>query len=452
MAALSDSHDSYAALRAPNFRDYLVGNFLGTIGRQAVTAAAAWEIYRWTNSATALGLVGLANVVPLLLLSLPAGALADRIDRLRIIVHSQWMLAVLSAALAALSFWNNEVPAWAPLRAGNAALRAIAGVFERHAVPGELHFDRPALPLMFLLLFVMASVRVLAWPARSSVIPRLLPRNALSNAITWNSSAFEIATISGPALAGFVVAWLDFQAVYLLDATLGLVSCMLIGRVRCLPAAEPTTPAAHHVGQDWLVGARFIWHRKIILGANTLDLFATLLGAATALLPVFADKILHTDSIGLGWLQAAPSLGAVSMATWLAHRPPLERPGRVMLWSVAGFGASILIFGLSHWFWVSFLALIAGGALDNISVVVRQSLIQLLTPDALRGRVTAVNQIFIGTSNEAGALRAGLMGALVGPVNAVLIGGACTISVVLLVARGVPALRRVPALHTLHPE
>jgi MFS family permease len=221
--------------------------------------------------------------------------------------------------------------------------------------------------------------------------------------------------------------------------------------VVCLPVAEHPSPA-HHVGQDWLVGARFIWNRKVILGANTLDLFATLLGAATALLPVFAKEILHTGPIGLGWLQAAPSLGAFSMATWLAHRPPLAQPGRVMLWSVAGFGVTILVFGLSQWFWVSFAALLVGGALDNISVVVRQSLIQLLTPDALRGRVTAVNQIFIGSSNEAGALRAGLMGALVGPVNAVLIGGAGTIAVVLFVARSVPALRRLPALHTLRPE
>ncbi|MEI6861845.1 MAG: MFS transporter [Verrucomicrobiota bacterium] len=449
-APVTDPHDAYAALRAPNFRDYLLGSFLGTLGRQAVTAAAAWEIYRWTNSATALGLVGLANVVPLLLFSLPAGALADRVDRLRIITRSQLALAVLSGLLALLSIFHERIPIWAPLRAGNAVLRRIAGIFEHHVGTEALHFDEPALPLMFLLLFVMAALRVLAWPARSSIIPSLLPRTALSNAITWNSSAFEIATITGPAVAGFVVAGLDFQAVYLLDAVLGLVSCLLLGRVTCLAVTEP--PAAHHLGQDWLVGARFIWNRNVILGANTLDLFATLLGAATALLPVFAKEILHTGPIGLGWLQAAPSIGAFSMAFWQAHRPPLRQPGRTMLWAVAGFGVTILVFGLSHWFWVSFLALLAGGALDNISVVVRQSLIQFLTPDALRGRVTAVNQIFIGTSNEAGALRAGLMGALVGPVNAVLIGGAGTIAVVLLVARGVPALRRVPALHTLRPE
>ncbi len=459
--AAPDPHDPYAALRVANFRDYLLASFLGTIGRQAVTAAAAWEIYRWTNSATALGLVGLANVVPLLALSLPAGALADRVDRQRIIARCQWALAVLSALLAALSCWHDRIPAWAPLRAGNTLLRHIAGIFERHAEPGALRFDEPALPLMFLLLLVMAGVRVLAWPARSSIIPRLLPRAALGNAITWNSSAFEIATITGPAVAGLVIAWLTYlagdglergyPAVYLLDVALGVTSCLLLRQVRCLPVAGPPSPA-HHVGQDWLVGAKFIWRRKVILGANTLDLFATLLGAATTLVPVFAKEILHVGPLARGGLQAAPSLGAFGMAMWLAHRPPLARPGRMMLWSVAGFGVTILIFGLSQWFWLSFLALLAGGAFDNISVVVRQSLIQLLTPDALRGRVTAVNQIFIGTSNEAGALRAGLMGALVGPVNAVLLGGAGTIAVVLLVARSVPGLRRLPPLHTLRPE
>ncbi len=446
-----DQHDSYAALRVPNFRDYLVASFLGVIGRQAVTAAAAWEIYRWTGSSTALGLVGLVNVLPLLVLSLPAGALADRVDRLRIIARSQWALAVLSGVLALLSIGHDRIPDWPLLRSGNGLVRAIAGVFEQHAEPGSLHFDQPALPLMYLLLFVMASVRILAWPARSSIIPRLLPRATLGNAITWNSSAFEIATITGPAVAGFVVAGLGYPAVYLLDAALGLTSCLLIQRVSLQPAPAPLA-TVHHVGHDWLVGARFIWRHKVILGANSLDLFATLLGGATALLPVFADKILHTGPIGLGWLQAAPSLGAVSMATWLAHRTPLARPGRTMLWAVAGFGVTVLLFGVSHWFWLSFVALILGGACDNISVVVRQSLIQLLTPDAMRGRVTAVNQIFIGSSNEAGALRAGLMGALVGPVNAVLIGGAGTIAVVLLVARRVPALRRLPALHTLRPE
>jgi hypothetical protein len=189
----------------------------------------------------------------------------------------------------------------------------------------------------------------------------------------------------------------------------------------------------------------------VILGASSLDLFAVLLGGATALLPIYADQILHVGPIGFGWLRAAPSLGAVTMALWLAHRRPLEHPGRALLWSVAGFGAAIVAFGFSRWFWCSMVALILTGAFDNISVVVRQSLVQLLTPDPLRGRVTAVNQIFIGSSNEIGALRAGLMSAAVGPVAAVVWGGLGTIAVAGLVARWVPGLRRLPPLHTLKP-
>ena len=201
-----------------------------------------------------------------------------------------------------------------------------------------------------------------------------------------------------------------------------------------------------------LAGAEFIWRKKVILGASSLDLFAVLLGGATALLPVYADQILHVGPIGFGWLRAAPSIGAFGMAMWLAHRAPLERPGRALLWTVVGFGAAIIVFGLSRWFWLSLLALFFTGVFDNISVVVRQSLVQLLTPDALRGRVTAVNQIFIGSSNEIGALRAGMMAALIGPVGAVVWGGVGTLVVVAAIARAVPDLGRLPPLHTLKPE
>ena len=181
-------------------------------------------------------------------------------------------------------------------------------------------------------------------------------------------------------------------------------------------------------------------------------MFAVLFGGATALLPVYADQILHVGPIGFGWLRAAPSLGAFSMAMWIAHRPPLQRPGRALFWAVAAFGAAIIVFGLSRWYWLSLIALFFTGAFDNISVVVRQSLVQLLTPDALRGRVTAVNQIFIGSSNEIGALRAGLMSALIGPIGAVVWGGVGTIAVTAIIARAVPPLRQLAALHTLRPE
>jgi MFS family permease len=201
-----------------------------------------------------------------------------------------------------------------------------------------------------------------------------------------------------------------------------------------------------------LAGADFIWRRKVILGASSLDLFATLLGGATALLPIYADQVLHVGPIGLGWLRAAPSIGAFGMAMWLAHRAPLTQPGRTLLWSVAGFGLAIVSFGFSPWYWLSFIALLFTGVFDNVSVVVRQSLVQLLTPDHLRGRVTSVNQIFVGSSNEIGSLRAGLMAALFGPVAAAVWGGLGTLAVVGVVAASLPALRRLAPLHNLRPE
>ena len=443
------AHNPYAALHIPQYRDYLVGSSLALLGRQAVMAAAIWQVYEWTHSATALGLVGLVNVLPLLALSLPAGAIADRHDRRRLIALGTAILAVVNVALAGLAWWSAAVPGIAPLRWANSVLRATALLFEQQADPATLRFDAPALPLVFLLLLAHASARILIWPARSSITPLLVPTPVLANAITWNTSSFEIATVAGPALGGFLIAGAGMPWVYALGAGLELLFLLTLARVTYFQIPVPS--AARRSWRDMLAGAGFIRRNPIILGASTLDLFAVLLGGATALLPVYADQILHVGPIGFGWLRAAPSIGALAMAMWIAHRPPLAQPGRALLWSVVGFGVAIVVFGVSRSFWLSLVALGLTGAFDNVSVVVRQSLVQLLTPDELRGRVTAVNQIFIGSSNEIGALRAGLMAGAVGPVAAVVVGGIGTVAVAAIVARGVPALRRLPPLHDLRP-
>lgn len=450
MSELYPAHDPYSALRVPNYRNYLLGSFLSLLGRQAVGLAVTWEIYQWTHSATALGLVGFVNILPLFLLSLPAGALADRYDRRKIIACGSAASAILGGALALLSIFHDRIPASGPLVWANGLLRRIALIFERHVDPTLLHFDQPALPLLFFLLFVMAAVRILIWPSRSSLPPLLLPPVLLSNAITWGASTFEIATITGPAVGGFLIAWGGFHSVCWLSVALELG---FLGVLLQLKYFAPPAPAvARRTWRDMLAGAEFIWKRKVILGASSLDLFAVLLGGATTLLPIYADEILHVGPIGLGWLRAAPSLGAVAMAMWLAHRAPMKHPGRALLWTAAGFGVAIVVFGFSVWLWLSLVALFITGACDNVSVVVRQSLVQLLTPNHLRGRVTAVNQIFIGSSNEIGALRAGLMAAWLGPIGAVIWGGLGTIAVTAAIARLVPPLRRLPALHTLRPE
>ena len=455
--AAVNPHDPYAALRHVAYRRYLIGTFCANVGRQMTSVAVAWQIYQWTHSATALGLVGLLNVIPLLICSLPAGAIADHFDRKRIIAISTGLTAGLSVLLALVAFFNAAVPRLGILDLANAGLLRVALLFEQQADAASLDFTHPALPVIYAILFCMGAIRILGWPARSALVPQLVPPSVLSNTMTWNSSAFEIATMTGPAIGGFLIAWLGFPAVYVLDAMLGLSLVVLLARVKILAADESSaTAGAVAPGKrslkSLLAGADFIWSKKVVLAASGLDMFAVLLGGAVALLPIYADKILHVGPIGLGWLRAAPSIGAFGMAMWIAHRRPMQRPGLMLLWAVAGFGASVVVFGFSHWFWLSFLALLATGAFDNVSVVVRQSLVQLLTPNHLRGRVTSVNQIFVGSSNEIGTLRAGLMAALIGPVGAVVWGGLGTILTVLVIARAVPQLKAVAALDQLRPD
>jgi MFS family permease len=439
--------DPYSSLRHGGFRRFLAGTFLFNVGRQGLSVAIAWQIYKWTNSATALGLVGLVSVLPLIAFVLPAGALADRFDRRRILMRATAASALLSLALVLLSAFHSSLPDAAPLRLANGLLRSIALYFERHVDPAQLHFDNPALPLIFLILFLQALVRVLGNPARAALVPLLVTPVAVSNAVTWSSSAFELSTVIGPALGGFLVASTGYTSVYALDAVFSLtLVALLIG------VSVPRGPVASGPAPDTLAGLRFIWRHQSILAAITLDLFAVLLGGAVALLPIYADRILHIGPAGLGWLRAAPAFGAITMAFLVTHLRPAKRPGLVMLWSVAGFGATIIVFSLSTSIWLSLFALYLSGVCDNFSVVVRHTLVQMKTPDALRGRVSAVNQLFIGSSNEISELRAGLAAALFGPVLAATTGGIGTILVVAIVAIALPSLRSVPPLHTLTPE
>ena len=442
-------HDPYAAMRHAGYSRYLVGFFLSNTGRQAMSVAIAWQIYQWTNSATALGLVGLVNVIPLIALVLPAGVLADRLDRRRLVAWTMAVSGLFSLALLLTSRYHAALPDLVPLRAANGLLRSIALVFERHTDPADLHFTNPALPVIFLLLFLQSIVRVLGNPARAALVPLLVPTVAVSNAVTWSASAFELSTVIGPALGGFLVAGAGYDAVYLLDFTASLAFALLLLGVSHHAAPRRAAPGPE---PGMFAGVRFIWERKPILAAISLDLFAVLLGGAVALLPIYADQILHVGPAGLGWLRAAPALGAITMAFLVTHLPPAKRPGLGMLWSVAGFGAAIVLFSLSTNFWLSLLALYLSGVCDNFSVVVRHTLVQLLTPDALRGRVTAFNQLFIGSSNEISELRAGLAAALFGPVAAAAGGGVGTILVVGIVAVALPALRTVPPLHRLKSE
>ena len=406
-----------------------------------LAVAVEWEIYRRTHSATALGLVGLVFAIPIVGLSLPAGHLADRISRKHIILWSQVSSSIMSALLALVSWQHLNIPQLSILRASNNALAKIAGVFEQHQQ--AFHFDDASIPLIYLLLFLGAIARTFSWAARSSFFPTLVSRDAFSNAVTWNNSVFQIGSVVGPAISGWVIHYYDFSIVYMIDAVTAFAFFLL---ALPIPRAPQFRQLEQSTWRSLVAGANFVFSKKVILATITLDLFAVLLGGSVALLPIFADQILHTDSRGLGWMRAAPAIGAFAMALFVAYLPPMRQAGRALLWCVTGFGIATVVFGLSKALWLSLSMLFIAGALDSVSVIIRGSIVQLITPDEMRGRVSAVNNIFIGTSNEFGALESGLTAALFGPVISVVGGGIGTILVVIGSALKWPEIRKIGAL------
>lgn len=435
-------HDPFAAFRSRGYSFFTAGNLLSLLGRQMLAVAVEWEIYRRTHSATALGLVGLVFAVPIVGFSLPAGHLADRISRKHIILVSQILTTLTSIALALVSWQHLAIPQLSILRACNDGLSAVARIFEQHNP--QFHFDDTSIPLIYLLLFLGAIVRTFSWAARASFFPTLVPRDAFSNAVTWNNSAFQIASVVGPAISGFIVAHISFATVYMIDAITAFLFFLLV-----LPVPRAKQKRERSEQSTWsslLAGMKFVFSKKVVLATITLDLFAVLLGGAVALLPIFADQILHCGAVGLGWMRAAPAVGALAMALTVAFLPPMRQAGKTLLWCVAGFGLATIVFGLSKALWLSLAMLFFAGALDSVSVIVRGSIVQLVTPDEMRGRVSSVNNIFIGTSNEFGALESGLTAALFGPVISVVGGGIGTILVVLGAAWRWPEIRKIRAL------
>jgi MFS family permease len=401
--------DPYAALRLPDFRRLTVGRMLTTLSTQMISVAIGWELYEKTGSALMLGAIGLVQVLPIMLLTLPAGHLADQRDRRQIVVTAQIALAFSSLGLALLS-----------------------------ALQGPI-------VLIYGCLLLIGVARAFNDPAGAALLPMTVPPEHFTNAATWGSSTRQFAAVLGPALGGLIIALAQSATpVYALNVGICLITALLIARIRGRPA---TLSRERPTLTSLLAGVTFLWRSPLLLGAITLDLFAVLFGGATALLPIYAKDILQVGPDGLGWLRAAPSIGAVLMALLIAYLPPFRRAGLTLLMAVAGFGVATIVFGLSHSFILSLAMLFVLGALDNISVVIRSSLLLLRTPDEMRGRVSAVNSVFIGASNELGGFESGVAAALLGPVGAVVLGGIATIVVVLLVALFSPELRRLGALH-----
>lgn len=436
-----ERHDPYHAWRSPGFGRYLLGNSAAVMGRQMISVAVGWEIYQRTHSPTLLGLVGLASALPLFALTIPAGHLADRLQRKKIILATQVLAVLTTLGLAALSLWHDRLPAWPLLEAGRHGLEWMVSVFDHSASPTV---DRGVVA-MLALIGLGSCARTFEWAARTAIVPLLVPKAALSNAITWNSSSTQTAAAAGPAVGGFLIAKAGFPVVYTLGAlsALALFLAMLPVKVH-----QETAPAAKGSRvRELLLGLRFVFESKLVLATITLDLFAVLLGGAVALLPMFADR-LGVGAIGLGWLRAADSLGAIAMGIVIAHLPPMKQVGKTMLLAVAGYGVAIIGFGLSPYFWLALIMLFVTGVFDSINVVIRHTLVQFMTPDPLRGRVSAVNNIFVGTSNELGAFESGLTAGLFGPVASVVLGGVGTILAVLGVAWMWPQLAKFRSFET----
>ncbi|HVU38651.1 MAG TPA: MFS transporter [Opitutales bacterium] len=444
----TNSAGPYAALRLTGFRSYLCGNLLATIGMQMLAVAVGWELYETTNSATILGLAGLFQVLPILLLAIPAGRLVDHFNRKRLLLANQILLALSAAALGCATMLRSRIPDWPVLHTANAWLANVAAQFHDH----DTNFTSPHLPIMLALLFLNGVVRSVNQPVKQALIPQLVPARVFHNAVTWNTTVVESSTIVGPAVAGILLAVMQsrypaspaaYALVYFLAALGQLGQWLFLLPVKVAPATHAPEPLTV---RSVFSGVAYVWRTKVILGVITLDLFGVLFGGATALLPMFARDILHCGPAGLGWLRAAPSLGACLVAVVLAHRPPLRQAGRTLLFAVAGFGLATVGFGLSQNFYLSLACLLLVGACDNTSVIIRQTVVQLLTPDPMRGRVSAVKSLFSSASNGLGALESGLTAALLGPVLSVVGGGAGSLLVVLAVAAIWPQVRRFGTL------
>lgn len=406
---MSNSTSSAASLRQhPAFVQFWFARIFSGFGFQMLSVAVGWQIYEITGRALDLGLIGLVQFIPSVLLALPAGHVADQFERRRIVLLGQIVDLLAIVVLAALSLLH------AAHEAGILAL-----------------------------VFVIGVAKAFEFPAMQSMLPALVPPALLGRAMAVNGSAGQAAMIMGPALGGLLYV-AGPGVVYVVCALLYLAAVLLMSRLRYEQAQPRREPATL---KTLFAGVHFIRARPDVLGVISLDLFAVLLGGATALLPIFAKDVLHTGPWGLGLLRAAPAVGALLMSLWLARHNLERKVGTLMFASVAGFGVATLVFAVSTWLWVSLVALFALGAFDMVSMVIRGALVQLDTPDDMRGRVSAVNAIFINTSNQLGEFESGLLAAWLGAVNATLIGGVGTLVVVGLWMWMFPTLRRRQKLH-----
>lgn len=410
------AHDPYAALRIPDFRRLISARTLLTVATRVQGLVVSWQIYHLTNNPLALGLIGLSEAVPSIVVSLYAGYVADSVRRKKIVVAALGLLLLCAAALA---FFASSYG---------------IGLLAKNSFY--------TLPL-YGVIFVSGIARGFMGPALFSFMPQLLPgRGLLPNAITWNSTTYQASSVLGPAIGGYLIAALGVADSYLVSTTLLGLALFQFIRIADRPL-PPMEGERLNLKDSVLSGLRFIFSNQLVLAALSLDMFAVLFGGAVALLPVFASDILKVGATGFGQLEAAPAIGSVLMAVFLTYFPLQRHAGRKLLWAVAGFGLATIAFALSRNFYLSLGLLFLTGVFDSVSVIVRSTLIHTYTPEYMKGRVSAVNNIFIGSSNEIGAFESGAAARLLGTVRSVVFGGLMTLLVVAVTAWKADKLRKL---------
>lgn len=400
-----------SALRHSFVRRFAIGRFAAIAGWQMINVAVGWMLYERTGDAWALGLVGAVELAPVLLLMIVAGNAADRYPRRNIGIFAHAMLTLVATGLALVSAANG--PLW----------------------------------VIYSLLALVGTARAFASPSVNTILPQLLAPAEFANANAWLSSTFQLAAITGPAIGGLLVALTGSATLAFALAAVGQV--VFVVALSTMPVRRPPPATRRGRAGDVFAGFRFVRDNPLFLAAITLDLFAVLFGGAVALLPIYAKDILAVGPAGLGWLRAAPGVGALTMALITTRLQPWQRPGRLLLLVVAGFGLATIGFGLSRSFPLSMACLFLTGVFDNVSVVIRLTLEQTITPDHLRGRVSSINYVFVGFSNEFGAFESGATAELLGPTLSVIGGGLATLLVVAVVRAAWPQLFRIGPLHTL---
>jgi MFS family permease len=404
------SHDPFAVLRLKEYKFYLANRFLLTMGITMQSVIVGWQVYDITKDVFALGMIGLSEAIPFIVISIFSGHIADTFNRKKIILWFTFLFILVTGALLYLS-------------------TDASSFIQRFGT----------LPI-FSMIVLVGVIRGFLSAAFPSILSQIVPRELYGNAATWNSTVWHGASILGPSVAGLLIA-VGYTTAYTVDITFISLSFLAFLFIASKPV--PPREKSETLYESLTSGIKFVFKNQVVLGALSLDLFAVLFGGAVALLPAFAEEVLHAGAVELGFLRAAPAVGAVVMAFIIAYKPPTKNAGRNLFLAVGAFGLSTILFGLSENIWLAFFFLFLTGAFDNVSVVIRHTVLQLATPDNMRGRVSAVNGIFIGSSNEIGAFESGATARAFGLKPSIIVGGILTVLVVAVTAKLAPKLRKL---------